>query len=351
VLLLFTTLFVALLLAGLSWSAWQHWQRLRRTVAVQGATLVTLEQTAAQYRTLVEQIPAVVYIESLRDGGAGTYMSPRVVELLGYAAAEFQGDPTRWLALLHPEDRERVAAELRRTDATGDPFRMDYRLLAKDGRVVWVRAEALLIRDAAGQPLRWQGLWTDITQQKALEAELAYRATHDRLTHLPNRALFLERLTQALGRRQADEPVQLLYIDLDGFKTINDTLGHGAGDEVLLVVAERLLAGVRSGDTVARLGGDEFTVLLAHGASDQELRHLVDRLTERLQQPLVIGGHDVTLTASIGVATSSDPADRPEDVLHQADLAMYHLKQGCKGHLRVLRSADQPRQPDSSARA
>jgi diguanylate cyclase (GGDEF)-like protein len=162
---------------------------------------------------------------------------------------------------------------------------------------------------------------------------LAHRATHDLLTGLPNRALFLDRLGHALTRAsRAGQTCAVLFLDLDGFKEINDSLGHAAGDRVLAATAERLQACVRAADTLARLGGDEFVILLEEVADNEAASQVAERLGEALSRPFPVAQRAVAVSASVGIALSVSPDDRPEDLLRCADVAMYRAKAGGKGN-------------------
>jgi PAS domain S-box-containing protein len=221
-----------------------------------------LEAAEVRYRTLVEHIPVVTYIDKVSDQDTPLYTSPQIEEMLGYTPEEWLTEKL-WPKRLHPEDEARILAADERFETSGEPFGEEYRLLAKDGSVVWVREEAVLVKDDAGGPLYWQGVILDITEQKSLEEQLKRWAFHDRLTGLPNRQLFVDRLGQALRRtRRSGRQVAVLFMDLDGFKVVNDSLGHETGDLLLVALGERLGRCLRPEDTLARFGGDEFVVLL-----------------------------------------------------------------------------------------
>ena len=187
---------------------------------------------------LVEHIPAVTYIDALDQFSSAVYMSPQVESMLGFSPEEWLVDPQFFVKLLHPDDRERVLAENERTNESGEPFRMEYRLITREGRTVWVRDEAVLVKDERGRPLFWQGVMTDVTERKTLEERLRHQALHDPLTDLPNRTLLLDRLGQALAHAERRGiKVAVLFMDLDNFKHVNDSLGHEAGDFLLVEVA------------------------------------------------------------------------------------------------------------------
>ncbi|MCA1738749.1 MAG: diguanylate cyclase, partial [Actinobacteria bacterium] len=171
----------------------------------------------------------------------------------------------------------------------------------------------------------------DITERKMLEEQMRHQAFHDSLTGLANRALFMDRLEQALARaNRRNTVVALLFLDLNNFKLINDSLGHSVGDRLLVEVAERLKACLRPEDTVARLGGDEFTVLLEDIAGENEALHASERIAEKLEAPFAVEMRELVITASIGIALRTSGADRPEDLLRYADMAMYQAKHGGK---------------------
>ena len=537
-----------------------------------------LREAEERYRTLVERVPPTIYIQRPREGETAaydtTYMSPRVEEVLGYPPERFVGDPAFWDEVVHPEDRQKVLAEDERTDRTGEPFSMEYRVIAEDGRTVWVRDEATLVWDDAGEPLYWLGALTevterrraeealkrseeryraltqnssdlvtlmaatgvilyqspavervlgyspdellgenafdhvhpddvrraettfaeglkdpnrypmleyrfrradgpwrwlesvgtnlledpavgayvvnsrdvterkeaeeelrkseerlrrladsafegilitdrgvileanlaltdmlgyalaelvgrsalefvapehrdlvsqkiasgaedpyeivgvrkdgssldlevrgrafsyrgrgvrvtavrDVTARKASERRLRHQAFHDSLTGLPNRKLFMDRLGHALERtrRTRGRKVAVLFMDLDGFKLVNDSLGHDTGDVLLVLVAERLRACLRPEDTLARFGGDEFVVLVEEVDTTADAVGVARRITEELRKPLVMESKNLFSSASIGVALGDARNKSPEDLLRDADTAMYRAKE------------------------
>ncbi|MEA2527544.1 MAG: hypothetical protein QOF73_4771 [Thermomicrobiales bacterium] len=282
----------------------------------------------AMYRTLVEQLPAVVYVDTPSETGSVLhYVSPQIEQLIGYSADELLADRSLWSRALHADDQRRVSAQVAEATATGEPFRAEYRLRARNGRVVWVRDEAVLVRDAADGTRRWQGVLLDVSERKALEARLAHQAFHDPLTGLPNRALLMDRLGHALARA-ARHPtaVAVLFLDLDGFKVVNDTLGHSAGDHLLVRTAQRLRDCLRDGDTVARVGGDEFVCVLEDVNDANEPAAVAARIIARLGEPIVLDGHEVVVTPSVGIAVSGVPSVPAEDLVRHADQAMYAAK-------------------------
>ncbi len=282
------------------------------------------DEAVRRYRALLERLPLVVYVDALDAVSSNLFTSRQIEPLLGYSVEEWKTDPGLFARLLHPEDRERVLAAHALTHETLQPLSIEYRLFSRDGRVVWLRDEGAVVLDERGQPLYLQGYLLDITREREAERQLRQLALHDPLTGLANRALFHEQLRQATRVRH-DETRQtaLLYLDLDGFKAINDRWGHDLGDEVLREVAARIERSVRPGDTAARLGGDEFAVVLAEAVEPDDAVTVAERLLEEIARPLRCGaGHELATSASIGIACGDDG----ESLLREADIAMYRAK-------------------------
>jgi diguanylate cyclase (GGDEF)-like protein/PAS domain S-box-containing protein len=219
---------------------------------------------------------------------------------------------------------------------------LEHRFLRRDGSWMWCRTVMTLVRDGSGRPTHITAMLEDISDRKRVEADLVHRTLHDPLTELPNRQLFLDRLEQARAHRfAAGSGVAVVFVDMDGFKQVNDSLGHHAGDELLVAVARRLARAVRPGDSVARFGGDEFVVLADEVDSLTDATQLAWRLTSSLRAPFSIAGQTVRVTASVGVAYSTDAADLADDILRKADAAMYLAKdRGCN-RVAVYGNADE----------
>ena len=269
------------------------------------------------------------------------YFSPRWKAILGYGEAEVGDRVNEWLDRVHPEDLERLRAALsEHLEGRTPHFECEHRVLNRTGEVRWVLTRGLAVRDAAGVAYRLAGSLSDITARKLAEEQLLHDAFHDALTGLANRALFLDRLEQTLRqhRRDPERVFGVLFFDLDRFKNINDSLGHSVGDQLLVEVARRLERFLRPGDTVARLGGDEFGVILTDIAGVAGATHVAERIHELLGQVFVIGDQEVFTSASIGVAMVSEKYERPEELLRDADLAMYRAKQGSAGCCEVFDS-------------
>jgi diguanylate cyclase (GGDEF)-like protein/PAS domain S-box-containing protein len=303
------------------------WQGCILDITAQKQAMAALRDAEERYRTLIETIPVASYTYVVRDGATTRFMSPQIEAMLGYPVSAWDGGPEFRASIVHPDDRAYVAAEIERTDRTGEPYAVECRYLHRDGHIVWVRNEAVLVRRDADGADYWQGVISDITERKTLEAALAHQALHDALTDLPNRALLLDRAQQAIARARRDQRgVALLFLDLDNFKIVNDSLGHAAGDRLLVLVAGMLRACVRESDTVARLGGDEFVALLDGVADAAEAEAVCARIQEALGAPLKLGRARIGVTASIGVVISADGHTHPEHLLRDADIAMYRAK-------------------------
>ena len=276
-----------------------------------------------RYRTLVEQLPLVIYVDALDEASSNIFTSGQIEPLLGYTVEEWRDDPDLFVRTLHPDDRDRVLAAHARTHRTHEPLSLEYRLIARDGSVVWVRDDGCVVLDDDGAPLYLQGYVLDITAERELQEQLRRQALFDPLTGLANRAFFHEQLEHAVSiRRENDLTTAVVFVDLDEFKQINDQHGHSVGDEVLAILGERLKGVIRSGDSVARLGGDEFAVLLTSVAEPAEAAVVAERLLEQINASIDVAGRHLSLTASVGIAFGSSGAE----LLKQADAAMYRAK-------------------------
>jgi diguanylate cyclase (GGDEF)-like protein/PAS domain S-box-containing protein len=427
-----------------------------------------LPEVVRRFQDLVERIPGIVaYMDRVQRDDPGCsiplYISPQIEEMMGYPREAWLTDDELWLSVLHPDDLERMTAADAEARRTLSSLFAEYRMIARNGRVVWVSEKAAvvedretgtaywqgvmvditdrreaeeaqaaserlfrsmfdaaaigvmtldldgriieangtlesiggyppgglhgrdlrellalqddsgleeftavaagaldrsqleqrfrrcdrslqwcrtvmaLVRDGAGRPLQVTAMLEDISDRKEAEADLVHRALHDALTGLPNRQLFLERLQKAQVERPAtDEGMAVIFIDIDGFKAANDSIGHHAGDELLVAVAGRLRQAVRPTDQVARYGGDEFLVLAGELGSVDDASQLAWRLANTLRAPFSLAGQAAHVTASFGIAYSEDSLEEPEELVRRADAAMYQAKQRGRNRVAVF---------------
>jgi diguanylate cyclase (GGDEF)-like protein/PAS domain S-box-containing protein len=294
-----------------------------------------LKESEERFRGAFNDAPIGVALVGL--DGRYLRVNRALCEMLGYSEEELLEKTTT--EVTHPDDceagRERTSRVLE--EGVGGNYHLEKRYVHAEGRTVWVLSSVSLVRDPQGNPSHFVSLYQDITERKALEERLEYQAFHDSLTDLPNRTLFLDRLEHALARASREGgSVAVLLVDLDDFKAINDSLGHDAGNAVLVEVAERLRAGVRPGDTVGRIFGDEFAVLLEAPVGMEEARQIAERIQEGLQAPFGIDGQqEAFVRGSIGIALGKADKDEPEEVLKHADLAMYEAKHHGKAYCEV----------------
>jgi len=302
-------------------------ERVKERTAQLARNAEELRRSEERFRALVQNASDIVAV--LDSEGITRYVSPAVERVLGHKPEDRVGRRSLEEGNVHPEDIDRVRGVFAELAASpGGSATAEFRLRHADGG--WRDLEAvgknlLHDRSVGGIVVNYR----DVTERKAFEERLHYRAFHDPLTGLPNRALFFNRLGQALARarRRDQTKVAVLFLDLDQFKVLNDSLGHEFGDALLLSVGERLRACLRPADTAARFGGDEFTVLLEDIPDASEASRVAERIRQELRRPFRLGGRDVFVTASIGVALNGASAgEEPGELLRNADLAMYRAK-------------------------
>jgi diguanylate cyclase (GGDEF)-like protein/PAS domain S-box-containing protein len=307
------------------------------SLALEGATLAQdlhRRRSEARFRSLVAHSSDMITV--VDRNGVVLYQSPAVEKLLGYTVDEVEG--TDFSRFLRDADRPRLAHVMEADGALRDGHVLDCALCHRDG--TWLQFELqhtnlLSDPDVAGIVLNSR----DVSERRAFEEQLAHQAFHDPVTKLANRALFADRVKHALARSGRDElAVGVMFIDLDDFKTVNDSLGHAAGDTVLQEVAKRLEATVRPTDTVARFGGDEFAVLLEAGGSS-EAADVAERILTALDREVQIDGQQIYPKASVGICMSDSETSDAEELLRNADLAMYMAKRDRKGGYRMFEPA------------
>lgn len=312
-----------------------------RDVTEARKTEESLRISEERFRTIARATTDVVWDWNLEDDTLWT--SDSIEAVFGYAAVDFSGPIRAWSEHIHIDERERVVNHIRSAIEGGDDQWMDeYRFLRKDGSVAFVLDRGYIIRDGAGRAIRMIGAMVDLTERRQAERRIEYLAYYDALSQLPNRQLLMDRLQQALDNCAQHRCTNaLFFIDLDNFKSLNDTLGHAVGDQLLQQVAQRLRGCVNHHDTVSRFGGDEFVVLLSSMSADVDqasgqARSVGERMLATLRQPYQLDQYCHHSTASIGIVLFSDAGDDMGELLKRADMAMYEAKAAGRNTLRLF---------------
>lgn len=281
----------------------------------------SLRELKERYHAMLGALPDLLFVQN----ADGTYIDYNALSSVRYYVPPHEFLGKKMHDILPREVADNGLACLRTVLASGRARSIEYRL-SNDGEDHYYEGRVVPCGDG-----RVLTIVRDITERKRFEHCLKEMATHDSLTELPNRLLFQDRLTHAIDRaKRSGNSVALLFLDLDGFKEVNDTCGHSAGDRLLVLMARRLLDAVRDNDTVARLGGDEFSVILEEIQSRQIVHDVTQRILAAVASPAQIDGFDVSVTASIGIALWPGDADDPSDLLVKADRAMYVAKRSGK---------------------
>jgi diguanylate cyclase (GGDEF)-like protein/PAS domain S-box-containing protein len=324
------------------YTMYQHMQlqRVRRQLADRDELFQLITENAADMIAVVD------------SAGNRLYNSPAYSKVLGYSEEELSASSA--IDQIHPSDRERVLQAAAKARTSGRGQRLEYRMRHKNGTWRILESTASPIQNGNHEFERLVIVNRDITERKRAEEMLQHRALHDLLTELPNRALFVDRLQHSLirARRHSDYTFVVLFIDIDGFKVLNDSLGHSAGDELLIQVAKRLTACFRETDTIsrsapeansrltddglARLGGDEFTALLDDVSDPSDAIRVAHRILAKIAHPFNIGGQEIVISASIGIAASSNSYEGADDLLRDAEIAMYRAKRAGKARCEVF---------------
>ncbi len=281
----------------------------------------------ARYRRLVENSNDLIVDIDLN--GVITSVNPGTQRLTGYSPEDLLG--TYLPDYLAPGESERLIIEISRLVGGEEFTRTEYAFIGKTGERFVADVSAYPIKEN-GLVVGIEGIGRDVTEHHVMVEALTYQAVHDPLTGLANRATFFEHLENALARaRRASSSVAVILLDLDGFKEVNDDLGHAAGDVVLVSVAQRLTRDLRQGEGLMRLGGDEFVVIVEGAEMDEELSTIARRIVDAISEPIATGESDVSLTSSLGIARSRFDDD-PNSLLRRADLAMYEVKAARRTH-------------------
>ena len=308
-----------------------------------------LRAAEARYRTLVEQLPLAIYVNDLDDASTPLYRSPATETITGRSPAEWTGTPALLAEIVHPDDRERVLAELAAAAADGAALSTEYRIVRPDGSIVWVLDESAVVHDEDAGRARRQGYLLDMTAHRTAEEQLAHVAEHDPLTGLPNWAMFQQRVREAVVRAEtAGRGAAVLLVDLDDFKLVNDSFGHAAGDALVVEAARRLVETVGDASAVSRLGGDEFAILLADldpgrdgSGTGLAADAMADRARAALRAPAEIAGTEIYCPASVGISLYPEDAADPAELLKRADAALFQAKAaGRDGQRRYTRPSD-----------
>jgi len=312
-------------------------------VGVQGVARDITERRRAEeairaseqrYRQLGEGILHQIW--TAEPEGRLDYVNGRMIEYFNRSSEEIIGDG--WKESVHPDDLAECMQRWMHSLWTGEHYEVEFRLRHHDGTYRWHVSKATAGRNENGVITKWFGTNTDIHDQKSSEEKLNYYARHDSLTDLPNRAEFMNQLKISVERlkNSAASGFAVLFLDLDRFKIVNDSLGHVIGDKLLIAIAERLRSCIRPGDVVARLGGDEFTILLNRTGGIADVIRVAERVQSRLNDPFKLGNYEVFTTASVGIIMSDEVLREPEDFLRDADAAMYRAKESGKARYEVF---------------
>jgi diguanylate cyclase (GGDEF)-like protein/PAS domain S-box-containing protein len=283
-----------------------------------------LRRSEERFRLLAEHALDLIYRYRLKPEPGFEYVSPSATAMIGYTPEEHYADPELSSKIVHPDDRHLFDEVLRHPQTP-----VTIRWLRKDGTIICIEHRHKHLYDEGGELVAIEGIARDVTERKRAEKLLQHQAFYDPLTGLPNRRLFVDRLRQALRHTvgRAGRKAAMLFMDLDNFKLINDSLGHEMGDKVLVAVAERLKGCLRSEDTLARHSGDEFMVLIDDAQSPEAVVQLAERIVESLREPFVIDERELLVGISIGIALADADTRSPEELLRDAGVAMYRAKE------------------------
>lgn len=288
-----------------------------------------LKESEARYKQLLGSVTDYIYTVKVKDGLAiSTDHGHGCIAVTGYSPEEYAANPYLWSEIVYPDDLEAVKNQAKAILTKGSAEPLEHRIIQKNGDVRWVRNTPVVRKDNQGKIISYDGLISDITERKQAEEQVSYQAFHDLLTGLPNRSLYNQRLAEALAKAKHQEHnLAVMFLDLDRFKTINDTLGHAIGDLLLQQVAQRICNCLRQHDTLSRWGGDEFTLLLPHIHSPEDAVHVAQRIIAALKPVFNLNGHELHITTSIGMAIYPQDGETVETLLGNADVALYRAKE------------------------
>ncbi|KYC41638.1 PAS domain S-box protein [Scytonema hofmannii PCC 7110] len=308
-----------------------HFIGVQTDITQRQEALLALRQREEQYRRIVETAGEGIWL--LNQDNQTTFVNQQMASMLGYTTEEMLG---KTLFSFMDEEGVAITNTYLERRHQGIHEMHDFKFRCKDGSALWAIVSCAPLFDEQKNYAGVLGMVTNITERKHMEEKLAYQAFYDALTGLPNRVLFMERLGQAIAQVKChpENLFAVLFLDLDRFKVVNDSLGHAVGDQLLVAIAQRLQSCLRQNDTVARLGGDEFTILLSHIQTIEDATLVAERIHHVLKSPFNLSGSEVFTSASIGIAVGKTQYDQPADVLRDADTALYRAKeQGKSGHI------------------
>jgi diguanylate cyclase (GGDEF)-like protein/PAS domain S-box-containing protein len=295
-----------------------------RTKAAREEAERALRATEEKLSGILGSIDNVVW--SVNESGF-IYLNAVVEDIYGRPTEAFYNNKDLWFEAIHPDDRAAVR-HAHATLAEKGSFTEEYRIMKPDGQIRWIEERARAVRNESGEVVRFDGIAIDISERKIYEARIEYLADHDALTSLANRNLLADRISQAMAHaRRNGLLVALLFLDLDRFKSVNDSFGHSLGDALLIEIAERLKQVVRQGDTVARQGGDEFILLLTDIVKPQDVTVVARKIFQTFSAPIIIRGHELFVTVSIGATLYPTDGEDIQTLLRNADIAMYRAKE------------------------
>jgi diguanylate cyclase (GGDEF)-like protein/PAS domain S-box-containing protein len=298
-----------------------------------------LREAHERFRSAFENAP--IGMSMADTNGVILRANPAMGRILGRNAADLPGQHVD--AFTHPDDQALSSSELARLIAgESESYRIEKRYLHADGHDVWASLNVSCVRDNEGRPLYFIGQVEDVTESRALRERLAQAAIHDPLTSLPNRELFMDRLETALRLASRERRhVLVMFLDIDRFKLVNDSLGHDVGDQILCAVADRLRGEMRASDTLARFGGDEFTILCPEDHDEKEALQVAQRLADAMADPVVLPSGEIFVSLSVGMALSSGDTVSAAMLLRNADVAMYQAKDRGPARIEIYREANE----------
>jgi diguanylate cyclase (GGDEF)-like protein/PAS domain S-box-containing protein len=311
--------------------SFRGYRGVARDVTASHQAMLAMRESERRLSTLISSLPGAAYRCRNDEHWTMEFVSEGTRVLTGYAPEELTSGRVSYGSLMHEEDRERVWRSTQDALRQRQPYTMEYRIRTAQGVEKWIWERGVGVQGEQGEVVALEGFVSDITERKLSEQRMTQLAQFDTPTGLPNRILLHDRLAQSLTQaRRHDRKVGMLFVDLDRFKLVNDTLGHYAGDLMIAEVGRRLTRCVRAGDTVGRISGDEFAVVLADLAHADDAAVVAQKLLVALAEPYHLAGSEAFATASIGIAVYPGDGDDAEDLLRNADMAMYRVKESTR---------------------